>query len=63
MTGPEHYAAAERYTQMGEPFLVLAQIHATLALAAATADTTFAAEYGPAYGYGIDKPTSVTLPL
>jgi hypothetical protein len=65
MTGPEHYLAAEQYAEMGEesntteralPFYALAQIHATLALAAATAETTLG---GLAYGYGYEAPEDV----
>jgi hypothetical protein len=46
MTGPEHYEAAEQYADFAEDavereravyYLGLAQVHATLALAAATA--------------------------
>lgn len=68
MTGTEHYAEAERLLeQAGEvgarvgaescaAIAIMAQVHATLALAAATAATTMAAEYGPAWGYGASAP-------
>jgi len=43
MNGPEHYREAERlaatpYRNMGPNTVALAQVHATLALAAATVD-------------------------
>lgn len=50
MTGPEHYRAAEQLIEAhgdGVPtMLALAQVHATLALAAATAEHSAAAYYG-----------------
>ncbi|MGW5647544.1 hypothetical protein [Saccharopolyspora sp. NPDC003762] len=40
MTGPEHYREAERLLRRGDPdYIAEAQVHATLALAAATAFT------------------------
>ena len=40
MTGPQHYAEAEHLLAKGTPDVyALAQVHATLALAAATAAT------------------------
>lgn len=37
MTGPEHYAEAERLVKVSPEAVAAAQVHATLALAAATA--------------------------
>jgi hypothetical protein len=46
MTGPEHYAAAERCLEGGyEMDMAAAQVHATLALAAATATNLSLADY------------------
>jgi hypothetical protein len=68
MTGPEHYLAAEQYAEMGEesntiegavPHYALAQIHATLALASAIAETTMVEHTGPAFGYGSPMRTRV----
>jgi hypothetical protein len=62
MTGPEHYAEAEAQLIVASEsfegddaayYLARAQVHATLALAAATAETTMS---GMAYGYGTDRP-------
>ncbi len=39
MNGPEHYAEAERLLSGDELDLAAAQVHATLALAAATAES------------------------
>jgi hypothetical protein len=71
MTGPQHYAEAERLVALAAPsgapvdmqMVAEAQVNATLALAAATAETTMATVSGPAYGYGYQAPTSEQLGL
>ncbi len=49
MSGPEHYREAERLLakSLGPLTLAAAQVHATLALAAATADAQIRDYYGP----------------
>jgi len=48
MTGPEHYREAERLLDMNAPEAeARAQVHATLALAAATAEPIAQAYDGP----------------
>lgn len=45
MNGPEHYREAERLLSLGPGVLAAAQVHATLALAAATIEAASASIY------------------
>lgn len=74
MNGPQHYAEAERVRASAlnlhtadlngftgwqrDDLLLLAQVHATLALAAATIDVAFGMDDGPAEGSAWAEATS-----